>query len=127
MDELEQFKTQKPDIDQLRQHYPELSDLLRGKFADKPNVYDLEQGTVVSWELCQKKPKNPTYGRIPTGHFEFTAEYTEVVIVLEGVLETEVNDSIHTTGRLESITAPSGSLLKIDVREHPVLYICEYR
>ena len=100
---------------ELKKKVPPLKELVVAREKEKARL------------ALEKKPKNPTYGRIPTGHFEFTAEYTEVVIVLEGVLETEVNDSIHTTGRLESITAPSGSLLKIDVREHPVLYICEYR
>lgn len=127
MKEEEKFKMEKPDIGLLRQRYPELGDLLQGEFADKPNVYDLEQGMVVSWELRQGKPKNPTYGRIPIGHFEFLTEHAEVVTVLEGKLEANINGLVQSAGRLEKITALPRSLLKLDVRENPVFYICEYR
>lgn len=127
MNELEMFKTNKPDAEQLRGQYPELADLLSGTFADKPNVYELEQGTVVSWELLQGKTKNPTYGRIPQGHYEFPTEFTEEVTVLEGTLEAEVSGNRRVLGQHGKIVAPPNSLLKLDVQDEPVFYFCEYR
>ena len=128
MDELEAFRTNKPDIARLRQQNPELGDLLIGEFKDAPNVYNLPEGVVVSWELLQGKPKNPTYGRIPFGHFEFPTGYTEEVTVLDGTLEAEVagiKKGTFTRGQI--VVAPPNTLLKLDVRELRVYYFCQYK
>ena len=128
MDELNRFKSQKPDVKQLRKRYPELSDLLTGKFADSPNVYDLPEGRVVSWTLLQgKKPQDPTYGRIPLGHFEFPTTHTEEVTILEGVLEVELGGKKYLRFKGQKIATPPNSTLKIDVRTTPIYYFCQYK
>ncbi|GEM_PF-2960335 len=128
MDELESFRTTKPDVAQLREQYPELSDLLNGEFLDKPNVYELPQGVVVSWTLNRSTTgKNPTYGRIPNGHFEFPTDHTEEVTVLRGALEAEVEERKGTFNRGQTVIAPPNSLLKLDVRGAPVYYFCQYK
>lgn len=121
------FQTAKPDISALRARYPSLTDLLKGEFADKPNVYEFPQGTVVSWELLQGKPKNPTYGRIPPGKYEFPTNHTEEMTVLEGNLEARIGDSAYRAGPLQRITAPPNTTLRLDVKGSPVYYFCEYR
>ena len=127
MDEFTTFKSRKPDVEQLRRQYPDLGGLLTGEFADTPNVYELPQGTVVSWTLNQGKPANPTYGRIPIGHFEFPTGHTEELTVLKGTLEAEVGGdrSILTIG--QKVIAPPKSLLKLDVKDAPVFYFCQYK
>lgn len=121
------FQTTKPDISALRARYPSLAELLHGEFADKPNVYEFPQGTVVSWELLQGKPKNPTYGRIPPGKYEFPTSHTEEVTVLEGDLEARIGDATHPVGPLQKITALPNTILRLDVKGGPVHYFCEYR
>jgi uncharacterized protein YaiE (UPF0345 family) len=127
MDTVGKFQQHKPNIEQLRRQYPELGELLSGEFADTPNIYRLEQGTVVSWELYQGKLKNPTYGRIPQGHFEFPTEFTEELIVMKGTLEAKVNDITQILNKGDKIIVPDNTLLKLDVREKVVDYFCQYR
>lgn len=133
MDELEQFKTQRPDAYRLREQHPELEDKLGGEFYRTPNVYELEKGTVVSWGLEQDKKRNPTYGRVPRGHFEFpTGEYTELVIILEGNVDAEVRNQDgeavtekRTYLKHETIIAPAGTTLVLDPSS-AFTYLCEY-
>lgn len=125
MGELEKFRTEKPSAALLREKYPFLSDLLRGEFRDKPNVYQFERGTVVSWELARALTKNPTYGRIPIGHFEFPVDHTEEVTVLEGILDVEFCGERRTIEN-EMFVVPAGNLLKLDVKKAPVFYFCRY-
>lgn len=131
-EELQRFMDAIPDVEQLRREYSALSDLLIGEFVGPPNIYELEPGNVVSWNLAQgekRRPeyaKDPTYGRVPKGHFEFGATHTEVFTLLRGSLDAEANGVRKTMKPLEKIVAPVGSTLKLDVRSEPVLYFCEY-
>lgn len=137
-EELQRFMDIIPDIEQLRRQYTDLQELLAGEFKEPSvksarNVYPLDEGTVISWRLFQGgqgKPeyaKDPTYGRVPIGRFDFgNTEHTEVVTVLKGLLEAEVSGTRKTAKPLEKIVAPAGSSLKLDVRSEPVFYFCEY-
>jgi len=127
MDEFEQFINQKPDIKQLREKHGEISHLLEGDFADKPNTYKFVGGKVASWTLLQGKDKNPTYGRFPVGEFKFgMGEYAEKITVLEGELEAEVDGKSSVAGKYSIITAPANSSAKFVIKRTPVLYLCEY-
>ncbi|MDP3765494.1 MAG: hypothetical protein Q8R04_03195 [Nanoarchaeota archaeon] len=129
--ELQRFMENKPDVEQLRRQYPDLRGLLVGEFG-KRNVYQEPEGTVVSWDLVQgdqRRPeyaRDPTYGRIPKGHFEFPTDHREELTVLEGTLAAEVNGRNLVANKLEKIVAPPGSLLKLDAIDRPVFYFCEY-
>ena len=132
-EELQIFMETKPDIEKLRRQYPDLRELLVGEFGDK-NVYQLPNGVVVSWNLVQGKQrksdyvKDPTYGRIPKGNFDFgRTTHTETVTVLKGLLEADVNGNKSTLKPLEKIVAPAGSTLKLYVKDEPVFYFCEYK
>ena len=137
-EEVQRFKETKPDIENLRREYHTLSDLFVGEFKepgdDTRNVYLLDEGTVVSWKLfqsSQRRPgyaKDPTYGRIPTGRFDFgTTEHTEEITVLRGLLEADVSGTRKIAEPLEKIVAPAGSTLKLTVPDEPVFYFCEYK
>ena len=99
-----------------------------GDFSVKPNVYELPEGTVVSWTLVQgRQPKDSTYGRIPIGHFEFPTDHNEEVTVLRGTLEAEVGGTKDTFTRGQTVVAPPNSLLKLGVKKEPVYYFCQYK
>ena len=137
-EELQRFKENVPDIAELRGQYPALSDLLVGEFKEPSvvgarNVYNLLEGTVASWRLFQngqgnsEYAKDPTYGRIPVGRFDFgRTEHNEEITVLKGLLEADVGGVRRTAKPLEKIVAPAGSTLKLDVGNEPVFYFCEY-
>lgn len=140
MNTLEKFKSEKPDIEQLRKKYPELSDLLKGEFADVANDYSVHGLPIVSWELKQGKPKNPTYGMIDLCNDVLltSSEYTERVRILGGVLEIELNilspkrirgeeppfRKVVERGKAVSIL-PEGTL-RLTVKGTPVYYFCQY-
>jgi hypothetical protein len=131
MDEqVKQFMETKPDAEALVEHYlthqrPYAAEILHGEFKrDDPNVYDCG---VVSWDLDQGLEKNPTYGILPVGHFEFPISgFAEEMIVLEGILEAEANGVKKMLGIDQEIEAPIGSTLVLDVADNPVIYLCRY-
>ena len=61
-EELQRFMA-KPDIEQVRGQYPDIRELLIGDFGETPNVYRLDQGTVVSWNLIQGEQRKPEYAK----------------------------------------------------------------
>ena len=133
VDDQEHFRTQIPDIGDLRKQYTEIADLLNGIFALTPNVYPFEEGTVISWTLeqgDQRNPayvKDPTYGRIPMGTFTFTTAHIEVVHVLNGTLEAKVgNNAPEIVSRGQTITSYPNCTLQLKVQGSPVFYFCEY-
>lgn len=124
----------KPDIEQLKRENPELSDLLIGEFGNEPgNFYGPQQeGTVVSWILNQGKGElNPTYGRLPLGHFEFSTTYTETIHILKGEVKVKIKKGgkmswERTVTRGQQIIAPPKSMLILDVESAPAYYLCQY-
>ena len=116
---IREFKENKPDIGQLRKLYPNIADLLVGDFVNT-NVYPFQQGTVVSWNLVQSEQRNsqyakdPTYGRVPQGKFDFgRTTYTEVVTILKGVAEAEVSGNKNKFHPLEKNSCSCGKHIKI--------------
>ena len=98
--ELKEFISERPDVHELRENYPELAHLFSGTFRKKkPNVYEFNQGTIASWELSQPgADKNPTYGMIPVRRTPSRQE--------EGPTDTELKAGIcydELTSRLPGV------------------------
>jgi uncharacterized protein YaiE (UPF0345 family) len=129
MEDIEIFRAHKPNVDELRREYCELDEFLTGEFIDRPNVYELAEGTVVSWELQQGRAKNPTHGGVPEGHYEFdTGEYAETLIFLcGGKLETVVNGKKKVLDKkYDSVVVPANTTLHLEVIGSLVKYLCLY-
>ncbi len=124
---IEEFQMNSPDLGSLKRQHPGLEDKLYGAFAKDPNIYELDEGTVVSWNLEQGKPKNPTIGMIPPGSYQFPTEYTEIVTVLEGILVTSVDGNEQMLQKGDSRTIPPEKTLGLEVEEKEVVYFCEYQ
>ncbi|MBI2101632.1 hypothetical protein HYT53_03380 [Candidatus Woesearchaeota archaeon] len=127
--ELELFRTTKPNVNQLRKRHSRYRGFFYGEFADSANDYREFGLPIVSWNLFQGKPKNPTYGMVsnePCKQFN-SSSYTEVITILEGTLEAEVNGVMGLyKPRGRKLIATPNSTLKLNVKRGPVLYFCQY-
>ena len=146
---LEKFKSQKPDVEQLRIDNSELSDLLVGEFESKPIIEGLPNGENICWVLNQGKgDKNPTYEALPTGTFGFICPY-EVTMTFLG--NTTINVKIGNNPRVSvsekirgpkwdekgelhteiiegrTIIVPPNTHAEIDAPYKPVCFICQYK
>lgn len=119
-----------PTAEALRKAHPDISHLLEGEFVqDKFNVYEFPSGLVVSRPLNQGLIINPTIGLVLPGSYEFhTGNNTEIMTVLEGKFKSaRVNEDLEVVlQKYESITAPSGTTLKLTTITL-VFYLCQYK
>lgn len=119
-----------PTAEDLRKAHPDISHLLEGEFVtDKFNVYEFPSGLVVSRPLDQGLIINPTVGLVLPGSYEFnTGNNTETMTVIEGKFRSaRINEGPEVVlQKYESITAPSGTKLKLSTITL-VFYLCQYK
>ncbi len=118
------------DAEELRGQNTNLANLLRGTLDPNPenfHYYPFENGAVVSRNLLQGLPKNPTIGLIFPGRYNFSMkDYAEAMYILKGSLYGQVNDrprEFLPKGGL--IIAPIGTTLKLET-ERLAGYLCRY-
>ena len=129
LDNLEVFKSTKPSTKQLKKQYPEISDLLTGRFSTEVNDYRQFGLPILSRDLLQGRLKNPTHGIIDVcdnKSLKTSEDLTEIVTILEEALQAEVNGEEKVYRKGNKLIAPPNSQLKFSVKDNPVIYFCQY-
>ena len=129
LDNLEVFKSTKPSTKQLKKQYPEISDLLTGRFSTEVNDYRQFGLPILSRDLLQGRLKNPTHGIIDVcdnKSLKTSEDLTEIVTILEEALQAEVNGEERVYKKGDKLIAPPNSQLKFSVKDNPVIYFCQY-
>ncbi|MFC1727854.1 hypothetical protein ACFLZ7_00100 [Nanoarchaeota archaeon] len=129
--EMDIFRSQKPNATLLREEYPDQAHLLQGNFVNEtPYDYPLPDGKhLVSWELEQGRDINPRYGRVPRkceAKFN-TGKNKETMNILEGNLEAVIiGEPTQKAGPGEKLEIPSQTDVTFVNKGAPAMYVCDF-
>ena len=113
------FKGNPPNLDELREAFPEFAYLFVGQFGETPNGYF--NGQVVSWPLVGSREmraglvQDSTLGMAETGEYEFGTNHHERITVLDGSFRVYVDGLFRGVFPTLSAFDADGDKLKIKI------------